>query len=184
MDLIDLNATNPDRPRDMYWSYAMVPLYLFGHQEKAIEMGTKIMGSLHGLWSLRVSYSTYFYLSLSILTSHLDNPSGGSLESRLDDVLKYKAEIDFARSACDANYGMWSLLLEALLCEVRGDFHSAFLAYEVGDMSSSFQNVTSKIHQAAIDHCEIHGWPLEEALALELQGEQLPFSLFLLSLHN
>lgn len=24
--------------------------------------------------------------------------------------------------------------------------------------------------QAAIDHCQIHGWPLEEALALELHG--------------
>jgi hypothetical protein len=26
---------------------------------------------------------------------------------------------------------------------------------------------------AMIDHCQIHGWPLEEALALELQGEFL-----------
>jgi signal transduction histidine kinase/DNA-binding NarL/FixJ family response regulator len=156
MEFIDLNATNPDRPRDIYWGLAMIPLYLYGHQEKAIEVGSKMMGSIDGLWSLRVSYLVKFYLSLSILTWHLDNPGHGNLDSRLEDVLKYKAEVDFARGSCDANYGMWSLLLEGLLCEIREDFHSSFLAYE-----------------AAVDHCEIHGWPLEEALALELQGDFL-----------
>lgn len=28
----------------------------------------------------------------------------------------------------------------------------------------------ANVYQAAIDHCQIHGWPLEEALALELHG--------------
>jgi hypothetical protein len=178
LEFIDLNATNPDRPRDIYWGYAMIPLYLLGHQEKAIEVGTKIIGSLHGLWSFRVSYLVYFYVSLSILTIHLDNPNRGTVEHRLEDVLKYKAEIDFARSSCDVNYGMWSLLLEGLLCEVREDFRGAFVAYEVR-CSSSFSRCRADTYQAAIDHSEIHGWPLEEALALELHGGPLPPSCFL-----
>ncbi|KAL1969582.1 hypothetical protein VTN77DRAFT_8135 [Rasamsonia byssochlamydoides] len=156
MEHIDLHATRADRPRDIYWGLAMIPLYVYGHYEKAIEVGSQMMESVDRLWSMRISYLIYFYLSLSILTQHFDNPGRSNLDSRLEDVLKYKAEIDFARSACDANYGMWSLLLEALLCEVRGDLSSAVLAYE-----------------AAIDHCEIHGLPLEEALALELHGDFL-----------
>jgi tetratricopeptide (TPR) repeat protein len=140
MEHLEKHATRADRPRNIYWGLGMIALYVYGHHEKAIEVGSSMMESVDRLWSMRVSYLIYFYLSLSILTQHFDDPSHSQLDSRMEDVLKYKAEIDFARSACDANYGMWSLLLEALLCELREEFNPAVLAYEVSHMEAEPQN--------------------------------------------
>lgn len=156
MAYLDANASNADRPRDIYWGLAMIPLFVYGHHTKAIELGIQMMETMPRLWSARVAYVVYFYLTLSLLTLHNDYPARGYLDGNLKIVLQYKAEVDFARSACDANYGMWSLILEALIYEVRNDHTSAIQTFE-----------------AAIDHCQIHGWPLEEALALELHGEFL-----------
>lgn len=156
MAYLDANASNVDRPRDIYFGLAMMPLFLFGHHTKAIQVGTRLLETTHRLWSARVSYVVYFYLSLSLLTLHNDYPAQGYIDDKMDTVLRYKAEIDFARSCSDANYGMWALLLEALIAEVRNDQSTAIQSYE-----------------AAIDHCQVHGWLLEEALALELQGEFL-----------
>ncbi|KAF7172484.1 hypothetical protein CNMCM5623_004698 [Aspergillus felis] len=154
---LNTNASNADRPRDIYWGLAMIPLFLYGHHSKVIEAGMSMMDTIPRLWSARVGYVVYFYVALSLLTLHNDFPAGGYMDGdNLKTVLKYKAEVDFARSACDANYGMWSLILEALIAEVRNDHTSAIQAFE-----------------AAIDHCQIHGWPMEEALALELHGEFL-----------
>ncbi|KAJ5793666.1 hypothetical protein N7457_000265 [Penicillium paradoxum] len=153
---LDVNSSNADRPRDIYWGLAMIPMFLFGHHTRAIQVGTQLLFTRHRLWSARVSYVIYFYLAASLLTLHNDNPAQGYLDGKMETILEYKAEIEFARDASEANYGMWALILEALISEVRND-HSA-----------SIQN-----YEAAIDHCQIHGWPLEEALALELQGEFL-----------
>lgn len=156
MAFLEANASNVDRPRDIYRGLNMIPLFLFGHHAKAIQVGTQLLETSHRLWSVRVSYIVYFYLSISLLTLHNDYPAQGYLDGKMDTIMEYKAEIDFARSCCDANYGMWALLLEALICEVRNDHSAATQTFE-----------------EAIDHCQIHGWPLEEALALEMQGEFL-----------
>lgn len=156
MAYLEANASNVDRPRDIYYGLSMIPLFLYGHHIKTVEVGTRLLETTHRLWSVRVSYVIYFYLSAALLTLHNDYPSQGYLDGKMDTILKYKAEIDFARSCSDANYGMWALLLEALISEVRNDHSAAIKAFE-----------------AAVDHSQIHGWPMEEALALELQGEFL-----------
>lgn len=156
MHYLDTNASNVDRPRNIYYGLSMIPLLLYGHNAKAIQIGTQLLETVDRLWSVRVVYVIYFYLAVALLTLHNDYPAQGYLEGEMDRILEYKAEIDFARSCSDANYGMWAMILEALICEVRNDHSAAIHAFE-----------------AAIDHCQIHGWPLEEALALELQGEFL-----------
>ncbi|KAL4942237.1 hypothetical protein BDV06DRAFT_165746 [Aspergillus oleicola] len=156
IDFLEHNASNVDRPRDIYHALSMIPLFLYGHHEKAIELATQMEESISRLWSSRVAYVVYFYSALSHLTIHNDNPTLCYLDGKLETVLRYKAEIDFARSACDANYGMWALILEALVYEVQDDHTSALQAFE-----------------AAIDHCQVHQYPIEEALALELYGEFL-----------
>ena len=128
---LDCNASNADRPRDIYRGLTMIPLFVYGHHAKAIELGIQMMETIPRLWSARVSYIVYFYLALSLLTLNNEYPTGGYLQGNLKTVLKYKAEVDFARSACDANYGMWSLILEALVSEVRNDHTSAIQAFEV-----------------------------------------------------
>ncbi|KAL4810039.1 hypothetical protein BDV18DRAFT_52126 [Aspergillus unguis] len=156
IEFLEKNASNPDRPRDIYQALSLIPLYLYGHHTKAVQLAAEMEESISRLWSARVSYVVYFYAALSHLTIHNDNPTRAYLDGKLDIVLRYKAEIDFARQACDANYGMWALILEALVYEVQDDHTSALQAFE-----------------AAIDHCQVHQYPMEEALALELYGEFL-----------
>ncbi|GAM42360.1 hypothetical protein TCE0_044r16260 [Talaromyces pinophilus] len=150
---LESHASNPERPRNIYHGLSMIPLYVFGHYLKAIEVGKSLLETVPSLWSIRVRYSAVFYLALSLLTVRVQNTMEDAQED-LQTVLELKDEIDFAQRACNANYGMWSLLLDALIYEVRSDTTSALQAYE-----------------AALDHCHIHRWPLEEALTLELQGE-------------
>lgn len=178
---LDKNTSNADRPRDIYWGLAMIPLFIYGHHTKAIELGVQMMDTMPRLWSARVAYVVYFYLSLSLLTLNNDYPARGYLDGNLKTVLKYKAEVDLARSACDANYGMWSLILEALVFEVRNDHTSAIQAFEVSSQCENPQvSVEVNRYQAAIDHCQIHGWPMEEALALELHGMTAKLPLFVI----
>lgn len=129
---LDKHASNVDRPRVFYWGLAMIPLFIFGHHRKIIEMGTQIMRSISKLWSVRVAYCIHFYVALSYLTLHVDNPHLEFFDGEMDIILNHKEAIDFARSACDVNYGMWALLLEALMCEMRKDYATAIQSFEVG----------------------------------------------------
>ncbi|KAK2785387.1 hypothetical protein FQN52_008446 [Onygenales sp. PD_12] len=141
---------------NMYRAMNLIPLYLYGYHEKLVEIAIEMTKTLPALWSLRTATLTYFYLSLAMLSLHLDDPSRPGLQSTIEQVREYKKEIDFKTSACDANYGMWSFILEALLSEASGNLQGALRAFE-----------------AALDHTQLNNWPLEEALALELQVDFL-----------
>ena len=64
-------------PRDIYWGLAMIPLFIFGHHTRAIEVGTQLLITRHRLWSTRVAYVIHFYLAASLLTLHNDYPAQG-----------------------------------------------------------------------------------------------------------
>lgn len=117
--------------QDFNDALSLVPLFLYGHHEKAIEVGNRVVDSLHCFWSFRIVPLSFFYLSLAILSFHLDNPLLPDRQAALNTVKKYKSEVDFYRKACDANYGMWSLILEALIAEVSGDFAGVVHSFEV-----------------------------------------------------
>lgn len=147
-------SSNAERPLDVYNSLHMIPLYLFGHYKKAIEIGTTLLENLHELWTMRNSRMTLFYLSLSILAELRESSTIDDKEAKLDTVRGYTRKIEEWQVVCDANYAMWSFLLNAEVMELEGNMHGSIQAYE-----------------AALDHTEVHGFTLEEALAFELQGE-------------
>lgn len=132
----------------------MIPLFLFGHYDLAIQIGNDLVRTMHELWSCRNSRITYFYLSLSILAKIRENPSNGDHDDLLEKVRKYKRQIDLWQNECNVNYLTWSLLVEAEISELVGNHHKAIQSYE-----------------AAIDHTELHDFVLEQALATELQGD-------------
>ena len=133
---LNKHASNPDRPHDLYWGMAMMPLYVFGHCEKIIELGTEMKDTIPQLWSVRVAYCVHFYMALSYLTLHIEkNPTKiGLADGQMQTILKHKEVVDFARFACEANYAMWSLLLEALIFEVKKDYAAAIQAFEVSSI--------------------------------------------------
>lgn len=154
MELIDARSSNNKRPRDIYNSLQMIPLYLYGHYQKAIQLSNEIATSIYQLWSLRVSRLHMFYASLCLLAQLREGNSDQNRDTILSEVRQYKARIAQWEIECDTNYLMWELLIEAGLAETERRYGEAILAYE-----------------AAIDHTQLHDFLLEQALALELQGE-------------
>ena len=129
-------------------------LYIFGHYDKALEVADEIVPQMSSLWSWRCTRVVYFYASLAITAKLREN---ALVKHKQDDLLRiaesYRAQIIEWQSCCEANYLMWSLLIQAEICELRNDYHGATLAYE-----------------AAVDHAELHGFNLELALTLESQS--------------
>lgn len=80
--------------------------------------------------------------------------SKDELNRALNKVMEYKERIIEWQAQCDVNYLMLSLILEAEICDVTGNYHDAIQAYE-----------------KAIDHTQLHDFMFEQALAFELQGE-------------
>lgn len=143
----------PDKPHILvtYRSIILIPLYAFGHYSRIVEMGAEMVSQLRGIFSSRLATQVYFYLSLATLSLHFEDPLRPDLEENLKKVERYKEEIDYMRSACDANYGMWSLLVKALLSELKRDFQGALVAFEVGveltPLSGNCSNLTTWNHR-------------------------------------
>ncbi|KAL8989575.1 MAG: hypothetical protein Q9177_001563, partial [Variospora cf. flavescens] len=149
-----IHASNPERPRDIYNSLMMIPLYLYGFHDKAIEVGSATAASIHQLWSIRNNRLNLFYLSLALISKIRDGSSGAEDSPLLDQVLEYKAQIDTWQTESNVNYYMWSLLIEAEVADLTRKYDAACLCYET-----------------AIDHTQLYDFLLEQALAFELQGE-------------
>jgi signal transduction histidine kinase/predicted ATPase/DNA-binding response OmpR family regulator len=149
------HAPNMDRPMDLYWSNALPVLYLFGHRQYCVEVGTRLVnGTLKDLWSTKVVAGTWFYLSLSLLALARDDPSEEARGKAVELAKTYKQQIDTWGSMNDVNYAAWSHMLEAEISDVTKNYEAAVQAYEM-----------------AIDHCQVHGFAFDEALAMELQAE-------------
>lgn len=149
-------ATASQRPIELYWSYAILALYTYGHYEKAVEVGTSLTGNLKNLWSMRPAAQLLFYLAMSMLALCKTEESSETKERTIAIVESYKQQIDTWGSHNNVNYAMWSTLLEAELANVRSHYGSCITHYE-----------------SAIDHCQVHNFAIEEALAMELQAEFL-----------
>jgi hypothetical protein len=131
MSFISARASNIERPHDIYWSMAMMPLYLYGHYEDAVQMGKKLEESMHELWSLREVAFALFYLGLSMIARCRESPAEADIESTVKTVTAIKERLDCMGSVNDVNYGMWSLMLKAEIAEITAEYSSAIAAYEV-----------------------------------------------------
>ena len=154
MELIRARSSDSERPRDIYNSLQMIPLYLYGHYQRAIQLDNDISTTIYQLWSMRFSRLTMFYASLSLIAQLREGNSGKERDVILQKVRQNKARIAQWQFECKANYLMWELLIEAELAETEGHYGEAIRAYE-----------------AAIDHTQVHDFLLEQALAFELQGD-------------
>ena len=154
LHFLSSQSSKAEWPRVIYGSYMLMVLFMYGHYDKATQVSNELIPQLNTLWSLRCTRLVYFYASLSIVARIRENPSLERQDDLLGIVEKYKAQIVEWQSYCDANYSMWSLLIEAEVCELRHEYHGAIQAYE-----------------AAIDHAQLFDFNLELALTLESQGE-------------
>ena len=104
---------------------------------------------------MRITRLPLFYASLSILAYVRENVNDQERDNLLAKVGEYKAQImQWQTTECNANYLMWSLLIEAEKADVEGHYGQAIKAYE-----------------AAIDHTQLYDILLEQALAFECQAD-------------
>jgi tetratricopeptide (TPR) repeat protein len=156
IDFVKERASNARRPLTIFCSYQLVGLFRFGHTKDAIEIGEQLVDMQQPLFCMRYSYSNLFYISLSYLAVLRENPSDSRREIYLQRIATYTKKVETAGAVNDINYRAWLLLLKAEMDDFEGNYRSAVAAYEL-----------------ALDHCELYGFILDEALIYELYAEAL-----------
>ncbi|EDO03232.1 hypothetical protein SS1G_05712 [Sclerotinia sclerotiorum 1980 UF-70] len=157
--------TNSDRSIMIYEGFEVVPLFLYGHYQAAINLGETFLEQVDSLWSIRNTRFLMFFHGLSLAASlwvKIKDPVrsatknfNGNVKSSLGDALEdtkkkvsyFKKKIEDWQVVSDANYLAWSKLLTAQVSEMENDHGGALRHYE-----------------EALDHASSHGFVFEEAL--------------------
>ncbi|KOS21703.1 Peroxide stress-activated histidine kinase mak2 [Escovopsis weberi] len=147
----------------MYEGFELIPLFIYGFHDRAVEIGEKCYEQLPKLWSARNRMLILFFYGLSLsgrlmrrmqdpLTAADDlSPEKKPVVEKLTSFIKHM--IDWG-AVSDKNYLTWTRLLAAQRAELSADDGTAIQHYE-----------------AALDHATEHDCIFEEALGNFLMGE-------------
>ncbi|RDW68343.1 hypothetical protein BP5796_09000 [Coleophoma crateriformis] len=170
------SQTNSDRPLLFYESIEMVPLFLYGHVEQAIEIGSSCLEKIDVVWAVRNARFIMLFQGLSLaarLWSKLNDPrrslsvhtigsatmgGDGTGQSKDEDLREERSKVlrqlrGFQRKIEDwqlvenINYFSWSKILAAQIAELEDDHGGAIRFYE-----------------ESLDHASAHTFVFEEAL--------------------
>jgi signal transduction histidine kinase/CheY-like chemotaxis protein/tetratricopeptide (TPR) repeat protein len=140
----------------LYEGLEIIPLFLYGHYEKAVEVAKHCFDNLKVLWSLRNSRLIILFYGLALSGKILRKTQDPRTQledhtNELEEVAQTvrgltKMVQDWA-SVSNINYLSWIKLLEAQVAELTKDHGAAIQAYE-----------------AALDHAAEYDFVLEEAL--------------------
>lgn len=147
---LEANAKNGQRSITWYETMEVVPLFLFGHYEKAVQVGKRCVSNEQLLWSARNTrlVMMFYGLSLAGLIFHkLQDPR--NQDADVDEEIKAVIEtLDMLRRkimdwevVSDVNYLPWSHFLLAQICELKGNIGDAIRAYEDALDHASEQNL-------------------------------------------
>ncbi|KAK4202615.1 putative signal transduction histidine-protein kinase [Triangularia verruculosa] len=151
------HTNNGGRSLLIYETMEIVPLFLYGHYERAIEIG-KACVERHGLlWSARNTRLAMFFYGLALAGTVLREqqdpraPPKGDPKIRCDEAVRKVQEINRKikdwQDVKNVNFLAWSKLLDAQVSEMLGNHGIAIRQYE-----------------EALDHASEHGFFFEEAL--------------------
>jgi len=150
------NKMNMTRAVDLWKALTIPAYYVFGYHDKVIEIGRHMVNTtLDDLWSTRAVPQVRFYLALSLLAT-AGTKSETERQAIIEEVTMLKHFIESWATVNNVNYFAWVKLIEAQLVDVSRD-HGAVIAR----------------FEEAIDHCQVHGFAFEEAIAMELGAEFL-----------
>jgi signal transduction histidine kinase/predicted ATPase/DNA-binding response OmpR family regulator/serine/threonine protein kinase len=151
------HTNNSGRSLLLYETMEIVPLFLYGHYERAIEIGKSCNERAHLLWSARnTRLAMLFYglaLAGAVMRRQQDplSPSEEGLKSQVEDTVREVEELNNKikdwEVVDDVNYLAWSKLLDAQVSEMLGNHGTAIRQYE-----------------EALDHASEYSFTFEEAL--------------------
>ncbi|KAK3397352.1 hypothetical protein B0T20DRAFT_356714 [Sordaria brevicollis] len=158
-----------DRTLLFYESIEIVPLFLYGHYERAIEIGESCHKNGKMIWSARNTKLAQWIYALSLAAVILREQQDPrrlaedeeKFKFRVEETIEKMDELNKELKAWQAvnnvNYLAWSKLLDAQISEIRGQYGDAIRQYE-----------------EALDHASEHNFLFEEAL-----GNYLMASVFI-----
>lgn len=140
----------------LYESVEIVNLFLYGHYERAVELGRRCYSHLDSLWSARNSRLLLLFYGLARagqLLRQMQDPRSPTFNfsAQTQEIVKemqtFVDKIKEWSTVSDVNYLCWSRLLEAQMVELTHDHGESVRHYE-----------------EALDHASEHGFVFEEAL--------------------
>ncbi|GAB1313271.1 Chk1 protein kinase [Madurella fahalii] len=151
------NTNNGGRSLLLYETMEIVPLFLYGHYERAVEVGKACQERAHLLWSARNTRLAMLFYGLAlagmVLRQQQDplSPGEEALKCQVDETVRQVEELNKKikdwQQVDNVNYLTWSKLLDAQVSEMLGNHGTAIRQYE-----------------EALDHASEHNFTFEEAL--------------------
>lgn len=156
LEFIGSKSSNPKRPKTVYLSYLLVIQYRFGLVDEAINTGEMLITMMDSIWCMRYFYSNLFYLSLAYCCKARNTTDEAERTAIVEKIEIWLEKIRVAASYNDVNYRVWILTIESQLLEMQDKYGTAIKKFE-----------------EALDHCDQHGFTLDEALVYELYAESV-----------
>ncbi|KAG9258980.1 putative histidine kinase HHK1p [Emericellopsis atlantica] len=153
---LDATVHHSNRSTLLYESLELVPLFLFGHYDQAVQVGERCVANLSMLWTVRNSRLILLFYGLARagqLFNKMQDPRyqsqdhGAEIEDVLADLRKLTQMIKDWGAVSDINYFAWHTLLDAQTVELAG-FHGEAVRH----------------YEEALDHATEHDLTFEEAL--------------------
>ncbi|KAK0626045.1 hypothetical protein B0T14DRAFT_492443 [Immersiella caudata] len=150
------HTNNNGRSVLIYECMEIVPLFLYGHYQEALNIGKTCFENSSLLWSARLTRLTMLFYGLAlagvVLRQQQDpRPPGEGFKSQVEDTVRRIGELNKKikdwQVVNNVNYLSWSKLLDAQISEILGDHGTAIRQYE-----------------EALDHASEHNFTFEEAL--------------------
>ncbi len=148
---------NGGRSLLLYETMEIVPLFLYGHYERAIEIGKICQERSHLLWSARNTRLAMLFYGLALAGTVIRqqgdplSPGDGALKPQVEEAVRevesLSKTIQDWQVVDNVNYLAWSKLLDASVSEMLGNHGTAIRLFE-----------------EALDHASEHSFVFEEAL--------------------
>ncbi|KAK2064586.1 hsp90-like protein [Colletotrichum caudatum] len=159
------NTQNGNRSILWYETIEIVPLFIYGHYDRAIEIGQACYETIQNLWSARNSRLVMFFYGLALAGSMLrklndprlvPNCLTNETETTLHKLRELTKRIKEWEVYTEVNYMSWSKILEAQIAELTGDYGG-----------------TVKLYEEALDNAEEHNYLFEAAVGNTLMAGTL-----------
>jgi signal transduction histidine kinase/predicted ATPase/DNA-binding NarL/FixJ family response regulator len=155
--MVEKLGVSGNRPKDMFDAVTIGTYFLYDETEHVIELGRRLVNTtLDEQWSSRPVAAVRYYLCLALCCEAWEMPDMADRQPLLEEARNCKRWLDVWCEAYDINFLAWSHLMAA----------------SIACASRDYKNIINNV-EIAIDHCQVHGFALEEALALEMQAEFL-----------
>ncbi|KAK3989814.1 Two-component system protein A [Cladorrhinum sp. PSN332] len=151
------HTNNGGRSLLLYETMELIPLFLYGHYERAIEVGKDVLAKADLLWSARNTRLAMLFYGLALAGTVIRDQQdpratvGPDSKDRVEETVRQIEDLNKRikdwQAANDVNYLAWSKLLDAQVSEILGNHGIAIRQYE-----------------EALDHASEHDFNFEEAL--------------------